>query len=559
MANVSDPWPGRFFLAARQGVIRRFDRAFRAAILPRQSAPRGSVRAQSARGAEDFRKATETAERERPMAWNWARRLAERLKRRNIEEEGGDGKKSPLSAHPCPGDAPAEAGKGLSVPPFRNRPDMDKLKQFTETDEKEPTPFYAGREDLIRDILGSAKTAAGKHGRKEKPAGRTWVIQGAPGAGKSCLLEELAKDPVSRGCEPWDGQMPVVVIVSRTMLEDEAKLTKKIAESLLEGVDDTYRKTVEKGLSAQGGFRFGEFFSVSAQAGRRTVTAPPDATLESLEKLDKECWERPLVIAVDEIQNVTERALPVLEKLHLGDHRLPVVPVYGGLSNSKNRLEEVGLTRLSPKKTVTLERLRQSDAERAVQRMLEECNVRNHAGSDIARLLALQTEGWPQHLHNGMVLLAEEIVERNGDLGKVDFERVLGNERLSREEGHENRLTPEMKKRPVYVARVMTAVTAAVANGEDTKINKVLKIMKGISESGKEEDECLPEGMQADEFLERHLVRRGALQEGNDRNFSCPIPCFARFLIREGGKRGQDDMLAIGEETPQVPPEPEVG
>jgi len=52
-------------------------------------------------------------------------------------------------------------------------------------------PFYAGRENLIRRILRSAANAGELHRESGKSAGRTWVVQGAPGAGKSCLLEEM--------------------------------------------------------------------------------------------------------------------------------------------------------------------------------------------------------------------------------------------------------------------------------------------------------------------------------------------------------------------------------
>jgi len=85
-------------------------------------------------------------------------------------------------------------------------PDIRKLEEFSELKEKQHTPFYAGRENIIRKILGATKIAARRAASGEKAKGETWVVQGAPGVGKTALLEELGRDPESRGCEPWNAR-----------------------------------------------------------------------------------------------------------------------------------------------------------------------------------------------------------------------------------------------------------------------------------------------------------------------------------------------------------------
>jgi len=93
-------------------------------------------------------------------------------------------------------------------PLMPGQPDIGKLRAFRELTEREHTPFYAGREDLIRKILESAQRAKMRTDAGEDAAGMTWVLQGAPGAGKTSLLKEVGRDPVSRGCRPWEAPCP---------------------------------------------------------------------------------------------------------------------------------------------------------------------------------------------------------------------------------------------------------------------------------------------------------------------------------------------------------------
>jgi len=413
-------------------------------------------------------------------------------------------------------------------------PDIRKLEEFSGLNEKQHTPFYAGRENIIKKILGATKIAARRAASGERPKGETWVVQGAPGAGKTALLEELGRDPESRGCEPWKEDMPVVSTLPLASLDSERETTRIIAKSLLEGADARYRQATER----EGRVALG-IFGGSISRGRATVTAPPEATLDSLNDLPSECWRRPLIVTVDEVQDVTPSALNVLRQLHLGEHGLPIIPVYGGLANSANMLDQLPLTRIVPEQIVLLEGLKPSEARRAIERLLDECNVKNRHKTMIAKKLAEQTEGWPQHLHNGMRVLAKALVETGGNMDRVCESEVLEEEAKIRENRHEARKTPEMEEVPVFVARLMTA-----ALRQKMKLPELLEQMAFLSKAGKRADERLPEDMSAKEFLNDHLVRKGALHKNSGNVFVCPIPCFSRHLIEAGGDRGRIDMLS---------------
>jgi len=427
----------------------------------------------------------------------------------------------------------------------KGEPDIEKLRVFSGLSEKEHTPFYAGRESLIRGVLQSTETAADRTGAGEFSQGATWLIQGAPGAGKTAFLREVGRDPRSRGQAPWEGRLPAVAEIPLQDLGDEARVATRIAEALLRGASKEFRRTVQTAISGGGRFLFGTGFeaSLSVGGGRQVVTAPPSATLDTLRNLAPECWKRPLVVVADEIQDVGIEALNVLRQLHLGEHGLPIVPVYAGLASAEDALDDIegtgrGLTRIVPERVVMIGRLGPEEAEQAVWRLLDECGVRGREGSDLPEALAAATEGWPQHLHNGMRILARALAESGGNLALVDRGEVLEAEMQTRDGRHGKRKTRPMRNSKVFVARLMRA-----AKNEEMDRPEILERMERLSEAGRRRDERLPDGMDAEEFLTGHLLRKGALQEEEDGKLRCPIPCLSMHLVEAGGERGKADVL----------------
>ena len=97
-------------------------------------------------------------------------------------------------------------------------PDVAGLQAFALEDDRLPPPAFVGRRDIISDIEHAvAQAAAGGTAVR----GRTRLVFGAPGAGKTALLYELARRwraraadgdasaPVPVDCEPGDLTSPV--------------------------------------------------------------------------------------------------------------------------------------------------------------------------------------------------------------------------------------------------------------------------------------------------------------------------------------------------------------
>ncbi|MDE0304195.1 MAG: hypothetical protein OXI87_04820 [Albidovulum sp.] len=76
-----------------------------------------------------------------------------------------------------------------------NPAQSEKLRKFATSKDREWTPFFAGRDDIILKVEAACKLAAEgedpEHWQWTGLRGTTHVIQGAPGAGKSSLLQHL--------------------------------------------------------------------------------------------------------------------------------------------------------------------------------------------------------------------------------------------------------------------------------------------------------------------------------------------------------------------------------
>ena len=97
-------------------------------------------------------------------------------------------------------------------------PDIAGLRAFALEDDRLPPPAFVGRQDIIADIEHAVALAAAGG---DAVRGRTRLVFGAPGAGKTALLSELARRwraraadgdtnaPVPIDCEPRELTSPV--------------------------------------------------------------------------------------------------------------------------------------------------------------------------------------------------------------------------------------------------------------------------------------------------------------------------------------------------------------
>ena len=401
--------------------------------------------------------------------------------------------------------------------PNVQEPDIEGLREFQITDDRELTPFFVGRTDVIADIENNCLRRF-KNWQLSKPAamaGATRLIQGAPGAGKTAILDFLT--------ERWreNPKAPFTVRANAKVLADESLLAAKIAGAMASGAGRKPPLTYGTHTGSTVGLPLTQF--------TREKSAATEARLDSWDALcvavEAESWARPVCLLVDEVQNVDGRAA-ALQTLHEGDRRLPVMAVVAGLANSREKLRQAGISRFAEGGVHILWPLSPSEAARSAGMFLEHFRVQGQDGvtSAYARLIAEDSRGWPQHLHNGLRALARALVAAKGDLLSVKKEDVLDRSAEYRRKYYEARLTPKLKASALLLANVMRRTGEHGAPRDE-----FCNLVESCSREGRKIMERLPGGMAATDFVD-HLIEVGVLHEDSG-NVRCPVPSFRQYII----------------------------
>ncbi len=400
--------------------------------------------------------------------------------------------------------------------------EREKLQAFVMAGEKSPPPVFVGREDIIGDIeergrLAWKSGARAAHGE----AGATRVIQGAPGAGKSSILAELEFRSLKAGGE----RAPRVLFLTSEMLE----------ESL---------PNVLARLEAAGRMERGEWFehgrdlwtsavkqvtSVSVAGAGIDLAQREWSGLEELRNaLPPDRWVRPVIVAVDEAQNLpAEKNTPLghfFRGIHNGRTGLPLTLVLAGLGDTGTVANQIGLTR--GLKIRQLGCLDSGDSGKLMRRFCRHFRMDPEGQGERLDGLARDTEGWPRHLHIALQSLGREALTAEGDLSRIDWHLAASRAAEDRVRHYYSQQSPAMKD--------SKGLTASVMRDLDGRLDRadILGLIRTHVRDGTGHE--LPRSMSAHDFRE-HLVHQGALHERDDGSFHCPIPSFRNFLIEAGG------------------------
>ena len=429
-----------------------------------------------------------------------------------------------------------------------DEPDVEGLEAFVREGDRNRARFFVGRATPIRDISMACLDAIRRYRAGEGLAGATRLIQGAPGAGKTALLQHLngvfgaPKEPdgLWRRLIRSEPDSPRALLVERTTLADPQDVAIQIAECLDPAKAQRFRQTRSGTAGLQAGLP-----GTGALSGGRTITdVPPSPSfLELRKQFPPGIWKRPICLMVDEIQNLERGEAGTLEALHLGTADLPIVPVLAGLGNARDVLAQCGISRLSDDCVHSLGCLEPGQSTEAVRQMLDTYRV-DAKEADAERWssrLETDSDGWPQHLQNAMRSLAEALVETNGVLAAVDEHDVLERARDRRIQGYRARRSTQMETALFLIARVM-------ANIPDTGLRRheLNDAIRAFSRQGGSSALRLPDGFSTEEFLD-HLIHRGALQGDRDGRLRCPIPSFRHFLMQDGASVLADTVINSGQ------------
>ena len=307
-----------------------------------------------------------------------------------------------------------------------------RLKRLLHTHGERSAPIvFAGRQSIIRDVLERVDSMA-----DQPTPGQTFIVSGAPGAGKTSLLTELSKRSarpcIVRGEVPNNETVPLIW----NMLAE--KLTGIPLKSLMSTRHEERRGEagVDTILKAGTGFSTG-------------MSQPPlpIASCEHIRALSDEQFKTPLILCIDEIQNIEQgsKASELVRELHT-QSIAPILLVCAGLSNSGKRLRDIGLSRPMRSNVISLGTLEPQEtlfASRESLRMIgETANIESGALVDaLAEQIAIASDDWPRHLACYLNAVCKALIEQaTPDFSCLDQSAVIERGHVLRREYYEERL-----------------------------------------------------------------------------------------------------------------------
>ena len=406
-------------------------------------------------------------------------------------------------------------------------PDIEGLRRFARKGDRQDPPYFAGRTDLIEGLANDLRDRTKENG-KDAWKGATRVYQGAPGAGKTALLSLFEKTLIN-------GEPVRVCSPHKVDLKDRKELRKCISDAFyLKGtyLKEWLKRLKEAPKTIEGRIDIGLPGVLQIGAGISLPAGKSEAEKWNILKQEAQKYP-PVLLMVDEAQNVSDEAKDNLEWLHLGTHGLPIIPVYGGLAWTKDRLDKLGVSRASLNFVFNLERIKPKDCRKAVQAFFDKYGV---IGTDAERqewaaLIADECMGWPQHLHVGLQGLAEALVEAGGNLATVNKANALKGGEKRRNRYYKDRLgNPRMEKQRYLAAAAVERLCESGREMTQYELGDEIEDIHTKAVSEKIARLRLPEGFSGERFANA-MLKSGLLHERDNGELFVPIPCFQKFLI----------------------------
>ena len=394
------------------------------------------------------------------------------------------------------------------------------LQKFTVEGDRGRAGIFVGRRAelaLIRDRL-DLLIERQTDGESAPGSDLTTVIQGAPGAGKSALLEKIAED------WPLDGTGQAVAISL-----DPGLLTLSTPEFL----DAVIARTERVPGITQTLQKYFKLKSVSVAGVRIEVGAEssPSSSKSSV----------PVILLFDEIQTelkgITssqsrEYLTRNLRLLHTGQHNAPLFPVYGGLANSADLLRAAGLTRLAMGSELTLPGFGDEEMDelmaRFVERHLSSACPSQTTIDQWGASLRRDSQGWPMHCRNFLIALCEEIRRWDWQPDSVDLDTVRIQAHRLRCAYYEQRMQGALRNRYRLISKVLEEMRQASSMQDD-------QIMYAIARAHQDPDPdelgrgSLPEGVTAEQAFDA-MLHAGIVQKVDEFGYACPIPSLGSHL-----------------------------
>ena len=395
-----------------------------------------------------------------------------------------------------------------------------------------PALFFHGRDAELaafRETLEDARQTNG---------GTIFLVQGAPGAGKTALLHECKK--MAKEAEvAWR-----VAQISAIGLYDPRVLAKEL------DVDYVARITEQKGTKKSIGASVGVSGSLEFTEGQHFEHTGP--TVQEL--LQVAATPHGLLVVLDEAQNLrpgiqTTMAMKgaisaCLDKIHNGVLGVPVVLLAGGLGTTKRVLNSFGISRFVGDRIQQLGRLDDGAARKVLRDWLVRSGgaPKGHEHLELwVDTLAANCYGWPQHIQRFAQVAAQWLLDNGGILGALVPDEVLSLGLQKRKEYYHERAEGFNEQDRMALAYLLQE--------NDT----------GTTYSEKDLVSVLSEDRTREEAKEKvgELLHKGIVAETPRGRYEIPVPSMHDWLVREYANTPRELPSATsGEHTQDLEPPP---
>ncbi len=397
------------------------------------------------------------------------------------------------------------------TPTGGSEPDLEGLRDFAETPDRELSPIFVGRKDELARFDRLARRTLDDWRNGRPVAGSTTVVTGCPGMGKSSLLRRFVETRCNRKGDP---ESPFATVIDHDDLRDRETLSRKFHEAAK--THPAWSELVGAVFTTAG-----DWLKAAS-----LVEAVKRQTPDFLSRM------RPVCLVVDEIQNVGPGNGRALSTLHTGTLDLPILPLYAGLNDSIDALRAAGISRLARNAVVPLELLSREETREAVETLFDNHRV---TGPDDERkrwieAVATDSAGFPQHLHVGLQETASVVAERSGVLDSEGLAEVRRRAAEARKGYYRSRLSPTVADHP---ETLLTLVRMASGNGPPAMrtrhrvVDAALEHMRTLTDRYD-----MPTREDARGFVNA-MIHDGILQEDGNGGCKVPIPSMTTWLLKD--------------------------
>ena len=306
------------------------------------------------------------------------------------------------------------------------------LQQLIDQGARSDPLVFAGRKAEIGKVLRALSNPP-----PEGPRGRTLLIEGAPGCGKTALMFELRRRIET--CADAG-----IVFFETVPNEPDVEWTYGQLATMLVGADPPAR-----GRTNRRDVRMGASLGVAKVdiASTRQESPTPYRSANRIAGEQASGWHprQRTAVFVDEVQQVAPggQAAEMLQDLH-AQSKIPVLLICAGLGNSRVALARAGLSRLED--CVALGGLSAGETLDCAQRTLVKVAEQGIRTTDAtlerwAEALARAADDWPRHLQVHLQAAWRTLLEQETpDLDTADLSAALDLGERRRAEYYEDRV-----------------------------------------------------------------------------------------------------------------------